>query len=33
MNFNTLDNIDLKNKTVLLRADLNVPYKTEMFLT
>lgn len=25
MNFNTLQNIDLKNKTVLLRADLNVP--------
>lgn len=25
MNFNTLRDIDLKNKTVLLRADLNVP--------
>ena len=26
-NFLTLDQIDLKNKTVLLRADLNVPFK------
>ena len=25
MNFNTLDNLDLKNKTIVLRADLNVP--------